>query len=140
MDIAEIRKLVRVMRDHGISELEIQDRRGRVRLVREDGRAAAVIAAVPPPAVARPTDGAVDGAHTVVAPMVGRFYRGPGPDAPPFVDVGTMVERGQVLGVVEAMKMLNEIVAEVRGRVLRILAEDGGAVEYGAPLFVLEPV
>jgi acetyl-CoA carboxylase biotin carboxyl carrier protein len=131
MDIAEIRKLVRVMRDHGLAELEVQDRRGRVRLVR--AREAAAVAA------ARTGDDAVRGELTVTAPMVGRFYRGPGPEASPFVDAGALVEHGQVLCVIEAMKMLNEVVAEARGRVLRILVEDGAPVEYGAPLFVLGP-
>jgi acetyl-CoA carboxylase biotin carboxyl carrier protein len=131
MDIAEIRKLVRVMRDHGILELELQDRRGRLRLVRENE--------VRGPAPARAAE--VEGRAEVVvtAPMVGTFYRGPGPEAAPFVELGAIVEAGQVLCVIEAMKMVNEIAAELRGAVRRILVEDGAAVEYGAPLFVLEP-
>ena len=133
MDIAEIRKLVRVMRDHGILELELQDRRGKVRLVREPENGAR-------PAVAPRTGESRGGAEVVVtAPLVGTFYRGPGPDAPPFVELGAQVEPGQVLCVIEAMKMVNEIAAELRGAVRRILVEDGAAVEYGAPLFVLEP-
>jgi acetyl-CoA carboxylase biotin carboxyl carrier protein len=129
MDIAEIRKLVRVMRDHGILELELQDRRGRLRLVRENGMRG--------PAPARAAEGAAE--VVVTAPMVGTFYRGAGPDAAPFVEVGVTVEAGQVLCVIEAMKMVNEIAAELRGAVRRILVEDGAAVEYGAALFVLEP-
>jgi acetyl-CoA carboxylase biotin carboxyl carrier protein len=74
----------------------------------------------------------------VAAPMVGTFHRGPGPDAPAFVEVGALVEPGQVLCVIEAMKMMNEIPAEVRGLVRRVLAQDGTAVEYGAPLLALE--
>ena len=137
MDIAEIRKLIRVMRDHGILELELQDRRGRVRLVREHGRREPGA----PRVVAR--DGAPDAGgaapYTVTSPMVGTFYRGSGPDAAPFVEPGRLVEPGQALCVIEAMKMVNEIAAEVAGRVLRVLVEDGTAVEYGAPLFLLEP-
>ena len=131
MDIAEIRKLVRVMRDHGILELELQDRRGKLRLVRENGAQL--------PAAARPGEGRGGAEVVVTAPMVGTFYRGPGPDAPPFVELGALVEPGQVLCVIEAMKMVNEIAAELRGAVRRILVQDGAAVEYGAPLFVLEP-
>jgi acetyl-CoA carboxylase biotin carboxyl carrier protein len=112
MDVAEIRKLIRVMRDHGILELEIQDRRGKVRLVREDG----VRAAAPPPTPAAVPGVAVAGAVTVSAPLVGTFYRGPGPGSPAFVEQGALVEQGQVLCVI-----------------------DGAAVEYGAPLFLIEP-
>jgi len=134
MDIAEIRKLIRVMRDHGILELEVQDRRGKIRLVREKGGCAEAAS----PGAAASAVG--ERAEVIVsAPMVGTFYRGPGPDAPPFVEVGARVEPGQVLCVIEAMKMMNEIPAEVRGLVRRVLAEDGAAVEYGAPLFALEP-
>jgi acetyl-CoA carboxylase biotin carboxyl carrier protein len=134
MDIAEIRKLIRVMRDHGILELEVQDRRGKIRLVRENGAGAA---AAPRGGAARESAGRAE--VVVAAPMVGTFHRGPGPDGPPFVEIGALVEPGQVLCVIEAMKMMNEIPAEVRGLVRRVLAEDGAAVEYGAPLFALEP-
>ena len=133
MDIAEIRKLIRVMRDHGILELELQDRRGKIRLVREHG--GRVESALRGP-VANENAGRSE--IIVAAPMVGTFHRGPGPDAPPFVEVGALVEPGQVLCVIEAMKMMNEIPAEVRGLVCRILAQDGAAVEYGAPLLALE--
>ena len=133
MDIAEIRKLIRVMRDHGILELELQDRRGKIRLVRENGGRADAGLRGP---VANENAGRSE--VIVAAPMVGTFHRGPGPDAPPFVEVGALVEPGQVLCVIEAMKMMNEITAEVRGLVRRILAQDGAAVEYGAPLLALE--
>ncbi len=133
MDIAEIRKLIRVMRDHGILELELQDRRGKIRLVRDNGgRAESALRG----SVANEDAGRSE--VIVAAPMVGTFHRGPGPDAPPFVEVGALVEPGQVLCVIEAMKMMNEIPAEVRGLVRRILAQDGAAVEYGAPLLALE--
>ena len=135
MDIGEIRKLVRLMRDHGIAELEVQDRRGKVRLVREQRGAGPAER----PAVPATSDGASRREVVVTSPMVGTFYRGPGPDAAPFVELGALVEPGQVLCIIEAMKMANEIAAEARGAVRRILVEDGTAVEYGAPLFVLEP-
>ena len=133
MDIAEIRKLIRVMRDHGILELELQDRRGKIRLVRDNGGRGKSAQRGP---VANENAGRSE--VIVAAPMVGTFHRGPGPDAPPFVEVGALVEPGQVLCVIEAMKMMNEIPAEVRGLVRRILAQDGAAVEYGAPLLALE--
>jgi acetyl-CoA carboxylase biotin carboxyl carrier protein len=136
MDIAEIRKLIRVMREHGILELEIQDRRGRIRLLRENGAAAAT---APRVGADRGAKRDRHGELVVTSPMVGTFYRGAGPDASPFVELGALVEPGQALCVIEAMKMVNEITAEVRGAVRRILVEDGTPVEYGAPLFVLEP-
>jgi acetyl-CoA carboxylase biotin carboxyl carrier protein len=72
--------------------------------------------------------------------MVGTFYRAPKPDAKPYVDVGSVVEAGEVVCIVEAMKMMNEIQSEVRGRVIKIMAENGKPVEYGQPLFLLEPL
>jgi acetyl-CoA carboxylase biotin carboxyl carrier protein len=136
MDIGEIRKLVRLMRDHGIAELEVHDRRGKVRLVREQrpGSVPAERTAVP-----ATSDGTARREVVVTSPMVGTFYRGPGPEAAPFVELGALVEPGQVLCIIEAMTMANEIAAEARGAVRRVLVEDGTAVEYGAPLFVLEP-
>jgi len=134
MDIAEIRKLVRVMRDHGIVELELQDRRGKIRLVRDGAARDIARDAVPAPPTAAPTRDLV-----VTSPMVGMFYRGAGPDAVPFVDEGDLVEAGQVLCVIEAMKMVNEIAAETRATVRSILVANGAPVEYGAPLFVLDP-
>ena len=76
----------------------------------------------------------------IVAPMVGTFYRAPSPDAAPFIDVGSIVEVGTTVCIIEAMKLMNEIESEVRGRVVKILAENGQAVEYGQPLFILEKV
>jgi acetyl-CoA carboxylase biotin carboxyl carrier protein len=134
MDIAEIRKLVRVMRDHGILELELQDRRGKIRLVRDGGNGTRpAVTASSVPAAVRASD------LVVTSPLVGTFYRGAGPDAAPFVDQGDLVEPGQVLCVIEAMKMVNEIAAETRATVRSILVANGTPVEYGAPLFVLDP-
>ncbi len=77
---------------------------------------------------------------TVTAPIVGTFYRSPSPDAPPFVEVGTRVKKGQTLCVIEAMKLMNEVESEVDGVVVRILVENGQPVEYGEPLFLIDPV
>jgi acetyl-CoA carboxylase biotin carboxyl carrier protein len=76
----------------------------------------------------------------ISSPMVGTFYRAPSPDAKPYVEVGAVVEKGDVVCIIEAMKMMNEIQAEVRGRVSRILVENGQPVEYEQPLFLLEPL
>ena len=81
-----------------------------------------------------------EGRFTILAPMVGTFYRAPAPDAEPYVQVGTIVEIGQPLCIIEAMKLMNEIESEVRGRIIEILAENAQPVEYGQPLFVIEQV
>lgn len=81
-----------------------------------------------------------EGRFTILAPMVGTFYRAPAPDAEPYVQVGNIVEIGQPLCIIEAMKLMNEIESEVRGRVIEILAENAQPVEYGQPLFVIEQV
>ena len=150
MEIDEIRKLIELMEEKGLSELELKHRAGEVRLVR--GGAASVpatvqpqpaAAPVPPPAETTPAAQEQDGLDpglTITSPMVGTFYGAPNPDAPPFVAVGGMVETGDVVCIVEAMKMMNEIEAEIRGRVRRILVENGQPVEYGQALFLLEPV
>jgi acetyl-CoA carboxylase biotin carboxyl carrier protein len=134
MDVDEIRKLIRVMRMHGIVELEMQDRRGKIRLVRENGARTDA-----PPRAAASGDGVAPREVIVSSPMVGTFHRRPGPDVVPFVEVGALVEPGQILCLIEAMKMMNEVPSEVRGLVRRVLVDDGAPVEYGAPLFSLEP-
>ena len=150
MEIDEIRKLIELMEEKGVSELELKHRAGEVRLVR--GGAAAVPATVQPPpdsppasppagttSAAQEQDG-LDPGLTIASPMVGTFYGAPNPDAPSFVAVGGMVETGDVVCIIEAMKMMNEIEAEIRGRVRRVLVENGQPVEYGQALFLLEPV
>lgn len=81
-----------------------------------------------------------EGQEIIAAPMVGTFYRAPSPEAAPFVEEGAQIEIGSTVCIIEAMKLMNEIEAELRGRVVKILAENGQAVEYGQPLFVVEPV
>ena len=149
MEIDEIRKLIELMEEKGVSELELKHRAGEVRLVR--GGPASVPATVQPPAsppvsppaetttAAQEQDG-LDPGLTITSPMVGTFYGAPNPDAPSFVAVGGMVETGDVVCIIEAMKMMNEIEAEIRGRVRRVLVENGQPVEYGQALFLLEPV
>lgn len=149
MEIDEIRKLIELMEEKGLTELELKHRAGEVRLVR--GGSAAMPAAVQPqpaaPQVPPPTKEAavreqedLDPNLTITSPMVGTFYCGPNPDAPPFVAVGGMVETGNVVCIIEAMKMMNEIEAELSGRLRRILVENGQPVEYGQALFLLEPI
>jgi acetyl-CoA carboxylase biotin carboxyl carrier protein len=153
MEIDDIKKLVELMEERGVVELEIEDPKGRIRLVRENHRALALAPfaspAPPPPALPvtvaaangeRPPEPAATTDTAVTSPMVGTFYRSASPDAKPYVDVGSVVEKDDVVCIIEAMKMMNEIRAEVRGRVRKILVENGQPVEYDQPLFLLEPL
>ncbi len=149
MEIDEIRRLIELMEEKGVAELELKNRAGEIRLVR--GEAASAPATVQPqpaappvlppktPGAAQEQDG-LDPSLTIASPMVGTFYGAPNPDSSPFVAVGGMVETGDVVCIIEAMKMMNEIEAEIRGRVRRVLVENGQPVEYGQALFLLEPV
>jgi acetyl-CoA carboxylase biotin carboxyl carrier protein len=130
------------MEESGLIELEIESGGEKVRLVR--GRLAdptATVAAIAPATRAARREAEQDGgARAITSPMVGTFHRAAAPEAPAFVEVGDVVERGQPLCVIEAMKMMNEIEAEFRGRVVKIFVENGRPVEYGEPLFMIEPV
>jgi acetyl-CoA carboxylase biotin carboxyl carrier protein len=144
----EIRRLADLLREYGLTEIEIEQEGLRVRLRREFAGPAPVPAAAAAPASqgeagaqAMPAAPAASQAHllTIEAPMVGTFYRAPSPDAQPFVREGDRVKKGQVVCIVEAMKLMNEIESKVAGRVMKVLVENAQPVEYGQPLFLLEP-
>jgi acetyl-CoA carboxylase biotin carboxyl carrier protein len=162
MDVDELRKLIQLMDEAGLTELEVEDRSGKVRLVRgavrrgshathdlerahDSSHASAngdldFAGAVPPPASERLANAVANGQTVVTSPMVGTFYRASAPDAEPFVATGDVVQPGQVLCIIEAMKMMNEIHAEIGGRIAGIAAENGAPVEYGSPLFLIAPL
>ena len=123
---------------------EVDLRVGGARLRVARGPAATVAAALPAAAPAAPADdgavdAAADGLETVTAPMVGTFYRRPRPEAEPFVSVGDRVRKGQVLCIIEAMKLMNNIEAEHSGEIVEIVPEDGSAVQFGDRLFAIRP-
>ena len=154
MDLRKLKTLIDLVSESNISELEITEAEGKVRIVKADPVAApsqpvylscmhmghapapvAPAAAAPPPvpeAVPEPTG------HIVKAPMVGTFYLSASPASKPFVEVGSEVKEGEPICIIEAMKIMNEIDADKTGRATRILCESGQAVEYGQPLFVIE--
>jgi len=156
MDLRELKALLNLMHENGLVELELEDKKGKVRLVRgsvalNDHQPVAVTVApskqqrtqskVTAPTVDKTTAGNLelqDNQKLVESPMVGTFYRAASPDADPFVEEGTQVRKGQPLCIIEAMKMMNEIEADIAGRVVRILVENGSPVEYGQPLMILE--
>ena len=152
MDLRKLKTLIDLVSESNVSELEITEAEGKVRIVKSEPQVAAVaqVVAAPvaqqaaPAPVAAPLtvpESAVpapETGHSVKSPMVGTFYRAASPGAEPFVGVGTQVEVGQRLCIVEAMKILNEIECDHAGTITKVLVEDGQAVEYGQPLFVIE--
>ena len=142
-----VEQVVELAVRHNLAELEVEAAGLRIRIVREHAPAAlapradreAGMVAVQQSAA---PDLAESTAHLVPveAPMVGTFYRAPKPDAPPFVVEGDVVKEGQVLCIVEAMKLMNEIEAKVGGRIVKVVAENGQPVEFGQPLFLMEPL
>jgi acetyl-CoA carboxylase biotin carboxyl carrier protein len=144
MDARELKKLALLMEENGLVELEVEGAGGRVRLVRARAAEPVLVPATGGAATATRVgrrDAESDGGtRAITSPMVGTFHRTAAPEAPVFVEVGDVVERGQVLCLIEAMKMMNEIEAEFRGRVVSIVVENGRPVEYGEPLFLIEPV
>ncbi len=152
MDIRKVKKLIELLEASGISEIEIQEGEESVRISRyPQGMTVTAPAAVAAPPVAPPPPPAAAEApaapaaepelpqgHTINSPMVGTFYRAASPNSPPFVEVGQRVKEGDTLCIIEAMKMFNQIEADVSGTVAAILVENGQPVEYGQPLFIIE--
>ena len=151
MDLRKLKTLIDLVSESNVSELEITEAEGKVRIVKSEGVVqqyvaapmqvapvmAAPVVAMPATAPATAAPAAVDG-HVVKSPMVGTFYRASSPGAKAFVDVGSQVKEGDTICIVEAMKILNEIEADKSGTIVRVLGENGQAVEYGQPLFVIE--
>ncbi|HEV8586431.1 MAG TPA: acetyl-CoA carboxylase biotin carboxyl carrier protein [Methylomirabilota bacterium] len=140
------RRLAAVAAELGLSEIEVESAGTRLRVQRGGGAGAPVVTAAPvasgPSPVIEPAvvaDVAAPTTVTVEAPMVGTFYRASGPTAEPYVREGDVVKQGQIICIIEAMKLMNEIESKAAGRVVKILVENGQPVEYGQPLFVLEP-
>jgi acetyl-CoA carboxylase biotin carboxyl carrier protein len=152
----QIKELVELVSQRGLGGLEVERSGFRLRI---EGKAAAAPAAPPaaaiaapsppPPAVApseaeappaaAPEPGLPPGTHILNSPIVGTFYRAPSPEAPPFVEVGSRVTKGQVLCIIEAMKLMNEIESDVAGEVLQVFPQNAQAVEFGEPLYAIRP-
>ena len=144
MDLRKLRKLIDLVQESGIAELEITEGEEKVKIVKGGGISVSPApgnapAAAPPPAAAAPAAEPEPGqeGHVVKAPMVGTFYRSPSPDAKVFVEVGQTVKEGDTICIIEAMKLMNEIEADAAGVVKAILVENGQPVEYGQALFIL---
>ena len=134
----DIREILRLIDESAVDELRIETPELKLHVLR-GGAPAAPEPAPAPVAAAREDANGSDGAVTIDAPMLGTFYRAESPGAAPFVDVGTRVEPGTVVCLIEVMKMMNSIQAGLSGTVVEVCAENAGLVEYGAPLFRVEP-
>lgn len=153
MDLSYVKKLIKLVSESDVDEVEIEEEGKKVRVAKSPHRTApapfqvpapapvpalplpAAAPAAPPPAApaAQPSN-----VHEIKSPIVGTFYRSPAPDASPFVEVGTVVQSGTVLCIVEAMKLMNEIESDVSGKIVKILVENGQPVEYDQTLFLVE--
>ncbi|MFQ5581957.1 MAG: acetyl-CoA carboxylase biotin carboxyl carrier protein [Mariprofundaceae bacterium] len=151
MDISQIRKLIRLIQSTDVTEIEVAEGDQTVRISRQSAAPAVApvvqhvatpLPAAPPtaPAAATPAEEAATDEHVVTSPMVGTFYRAPSPDADDFVSEGKKVKKGEVLCIIEAMKLMNEIEAEYDGVVEQILVANASPVEYGQPMFVITPL
>ncbi|MBI1796639.1 MAG: acetyl-CoA carboxylase biotin carboxyl carrier protein [Candidatus Eisenbacteria bacterium] len=144
--VAELRRLIRLVQRTGIGELEVTADGRTVRIAATAGSANAAVHVTAPAAgpahAAAPAPAAVaaESQTPIVSPMVGTFYRAPAPDADPYVEVGDVVEVGQTVCIIEAMKLMNEIESETKGRIVRILVENAQPVEFGQKLFLIEPL
>ena len=150
MDLRKLKTLIDLVSESNVSELEITEAEGKVRIVKSSGAPVIMQQAATPAAVA-PTHNApfqnappvaaaevVVTGHAVKSPMVGTFYRSSSPGAKSFVEVGSVVREGETICIIEAMKILNEIEADKSGTITKILSENGQAVEYGQPLFMID--
>lgn len=152
MDLRKLKKLIDLVEESGIAEIEVTEGEEKVRITRTTAAAAAPVYAAPVPAAAPAVTPAAapvaasapaaapaarDLSDAQKSPMVGTFYRAPGPNAAAFVEVGQQVKAGDTLCIIEAMKLMNEIEAEKSGTVKEILVENGTPVEFGEPLFII---
>jgi acetyl-CoA carboxylase biotin carboxyl carrier protein len=153
MDLRKLKTLIDLVSESNISELEITEAEGKVRIVKAGTAAAPVVdaapaaaasaagaAAAPPPALEAPAAAAPaePEGKVIKSPMVGTFYRAASPGAKPFVELGDEIKEGLPVCIIEAMKIMNEIEADCSGKIKRILCENGQAVEFGQPLFIVE--
>jgi acetyl-CoA carboxylase biotin carboxyl carrier protein len=154
MDIKQIQDLIKFVHKSGVNEVSIEENDFKITIKTNQAPtvvtatipAAAPVAAAPAPVAAAPAAAAApavsesDNYITIKSPMIGTFYRSASPDKPAFVNVGDEIKAGQVVCVVEAMKLFNEIEAEISGRIVKVLVDNASPIEYDQPLFVVEPV
>ncbi len=151
MNLKEIKEIINLMNDNNLMELEIEKEGMRVRLKKTNSQADTAGAPViiekrktieQPQVLEAPktSEKVVINSIEIKAPMVGTFYRAPQPEAPPYVEIGQIIEAGQVICIIEAMKLMNEIKSEIKGKILEILVDNAEPVEFGQSMFLIEPL
>lgn len=151
MNLKEIKEMISLMNENNLVELEIEKEGMRIKLKKTSGDAQGyngpilvererVSEAALRPALAEPAEKMSVKTVEIKAPMVGTFYRAPAPEVPPYVEVGQIIEPGQVICIIEAMKLMNEIKSEIKGKILEILIDNAEPVEFGQPMFLIEPL
>lgn len=150
MNLKEIREIINLMNEHGLTEIEVEREGAKIKIKKSNGETS-VSGLTPYPvhysAPSAPAEQALSASlasnsnlKEIVSPMVGTFYRSPSPESPPFVEIGQTVEIGQVVCIVEAMKLMNEIKSEIRGKVVEMPINNAQPVEFGQVLFKVEPI
>lgn len=156
MDLKQIHELIKIINKSNIGEISIEDKDGKVtikqkeeQLVKVAAQPQQIYSAAPMPVTENTVPAATtpvvtkaeksDNYITIKSPMIGTFYRRPSPDKPTFVEIGTEIQPGKVVCIIEAMKLFNEIEAEIKGKIVKILVEDNSPVEYDQPLFLVDP-
>lgn len=148
MNVKEIKEMITLMNENGLTEIEIEKDGLKLRLKKSDGvvhsefsvaPVAHMAASVSTEPAVKEASASAKGLVEIKSPMVGTFYRAPAPDAPPYVQEGQIIEIGQVVCIIEAMKLMNEIKAEAKGKVVKIMVENADPVEFGQVIFLIEP-
>jgi len=138
MDLEKIKEIIQLMNEEDLAEIEVEEEGKRIKLrKREENVVRELPANFSPSGFSSESDksSVEEGISYINAPMVGTFYRAPSPDAEPFIAVGDVVEQGDTICIIEAMKLMNEIKSEIKGRIVEILVENGDPVDYGQPIF-----
>lgn len=139
MELEKLKEFISFMNENSLCELEVEEEGKRIRLKKFSENQPVVVSHMAPPAPAKEEKpGKREGTIEIKSPMVGTFYRAPSPGAKPYVEIGDMMKPGDVVCIIEAMKLMNEIKAEIGGKVLEVLVENGQPIEFGQTLFVLE--
>lgn len=150
MNLKEIKEMITLMNDNGLMELEVEKDGMRIRLKKmasgQEGYSGPIVvererlAQVPSREAQESAQKAAEKTVEIKAPMVGTFYRAPSPEAPPYVEVGQVIEPGQVICIIEAMKLMNEIKSEIKGKILEVLVDNSEPVEFSQAMFLIEPL
>lgn len=141
MEIKKLKEFIKFMDDNNLNEIEIEEEGKRIRLKKNSSGQPVVVSQAPSPIVSKPVQSEPAKLNTIEikSPMVGTFYAAPSPGAKPYVTVGTKIKPDDVVCIVEAMKLMNEIKAEVGGKVVQVLVENADSIEFGQTLFTVEP-